>query len=157
MVTSAPWVARRMAMARPRPREPPVTTALFPLRSIIDRSPPRRGLPPGQRGRLPRTASGVAFQPALRTIPPGQRDQPPLSASHGGRRPAIRTIPPAQLGRPPWWPPADGPRWAPAPPGFDLPGPSPAVDGSPPPPGPPMPPAHAAPDRPSTAPPPPLR
>src|SRR4030042_341020 len=35
MATSAPALARRTAVARPIPREPPVTNAFRPLRSII--------------------------------------------------------------------------------------------------------------------------
>src|SRR5207244_5890456 len=45
-----PWGARRSAIARPIPREPPVTTALLPDRSIIRTSRCGEGSPYPARG-----------------------------------------------------------------------------------------------------------
>src|SRR5579862_4421872 len=55
MTTRAPWAASASAVARPMPRDPPVTIATFPLRSntLPSSSAPekrRHGVEPGRIG-----------------------------------------------------------------------------------------------------------
>ena len=83
--TSAPWRASRSTIARPMPREPPVTSAVLPERSII-RAPPegrgRRRASAAGRGRW--SADGLAGAAPAR---PGRRRRagPRCRARSGGR------------------------------------------------------------------------